>query len=220
MPGGHQPVDRLQDSFGGDLVDFLWDPLKKSLNATLHASIENSTGERVWGALWKPLEDSLEASLFFPLRDRLRDMLRAGDPRVLPPADGRSSKSLPAELGVLLLKSSGRHSALIGFYGGTARHLHWAFAGQHDAYWVAFYLFCEQALGVRYAPEQRRRLGLWADLCESGWWVPYDTWCICVDRPAAIEMERIPDPRRPERVTERFRSVEFRDGTKLQLQAP
>jgi hypothetical protein len=212
LPPGRHALDRLQDSCGGDLMDLVWDPLKWSLNATLKATIADSTGERVHDMLWRSLQDSIEDALFIPLRDSLQSMLQAGDSQVLPAADDRAADALLSGLGCLLLQASGRFSKLLEF-DGTARQLHWAFGGQHDVHWIAFYLFCEQVLGVRYEREQRQILGLFAELCETGWWVPYDTWCICVDRPAAIDMERLPDPRRLGLTTERFYRVTFRDGT-------
>jgi len=229
IPRGRQPEDRLRDSLGGVLVDSLWDPLKKSLNASLHYALDDSVGEHVYDALWKSLENSLEGSLFFPLRNGLSTLLRARDPRILPetfksellngPGDFTDDPqvSLLTVLGDKLLATSGRFSAVFGLEEGEPWRLHWAFCGQHDVHWVTFYLFCEQVLGVRYEPVYSRQLKFWADLCESGWWAPYDTWCICVERPSVVQMERVPDPQRPGRTTERLHcedgpALAFRDS--------
>jgi len=61
--------------------------------------------------------------------------------------------------------------------------------GQHDAYWIAFYKFCEE-IGVKYKKEDSKMLGLWDDLSQScGWWIPYDGICFISERHEICKFE-------------------------------
>lgn len=56
-------------------------------------------------------------------------------------------------------------------------------------YWASFYLYCKH-IGVEYAPEDRERLDLWAEIAQScGWWWPYENLAILTDRPVAIRWD-------------------------------
>src|SRR3990167_9103523 len=85
------------------------------------------------------------------------------------------------------------------------------FWGQMDAYWVAYYLFCRDILGVKYDTEKSRHLDLWRDGARScGWWWCYENYVIVCERPAVVNME-------PHDGAERLHcedgpAVVFRDG--------
>jgi hypothetical protein len=62
------------------------------------------------------------------------------------------------------------------------------FAGQHDAYWVAYHRFCE-AIGVCYPDRLRARLGWHEEVVRAcGWWWPFRGICFLADRPSAVHM--------------------------------
>jgi hypothetical protein len=62
--------------------------------------------------------------------------------------------------------------------------------GQHEAYWISFYLFCRDVLGVRYADEKSADLDRWRDLAKSCcWWWPYENWCVVSERPTVVGMD-------------------------------
>lgn len=58
--------------------------------------------------------------------------------------------------------------------------------GQHDAYWIAFYKFCEE-IGVVYEAKDAEILELWTVLCKSiMWWWAFDDYCFISNRPTEI----------------------------------
>ena len=66
------------------------------------------------------------------------------------------------------------------------------FAGQHLAYYIAFYSFAAK-IGVKFDADHWRIFQGWAALAESVcWWSPYDGVCIISDRPrkASFDAER------------------------------
>ena len=85
------------------------------------------------------------------------------------------------------------------------------FWGQMDSYWIAYYLFCRDILGVKYDTEKSRHLDLWRDVARScGWWWCYENYVIVCERPAVVNME-------PHDGAERLHcedgpAVVFRDG--------
>lgn len=57
------------------------------------------------------------------------------------------------------------------------------FCGQHDAYWVAFYLFCAE-IGVVYQADAASKLEIMGDLSRScGWIYFYENVCFVSGRP-------------------------------------
>ncbi len=85
------------------------------------------------------------------------------------------------------------------------------FWGQQDAYWIAFYKFCRDVVGIKYQKDKSEVLDLWAEIAESCMWFwPYDDVCIISNRPSTVRMDqrdRIHDYNLP--------CVEFRDGWKV-----
>ena len=85
------------------------------------------------------------------------------------------------------------------------------FWGQMDAYWIAYYLFCRDVLGVKYDAEKSRHLDLWGDIAQScGWWWCYEGYVIVSDRPDVVRMEAHGDAERLH--CENGPAVRFRDG--------
>ena len=139
--------DSLRDSLGASLRDSLrdslWVSLVDSLRASLRDSLVDSLGASLADSLWVSLWVSLEASLGDSLRDSLGASLEA---------------SLRASLRDSL-KDSLKKTKLV-------YHSSW-FDGQIDSYWVCFYLFCRDVLGVKYQPDKSRILDLHVRLCKS-----------------------------------------------------
>jgi hypothetical protein len=66
----------------------------------------------------------------------------------------------------------------------TSGCFHW---GGHEAYWVAFYRFCEAVVGVQYTKESSAQLRLHEELVRScGWVYPHDGVCFVSRRPTEI----------------------------------
>jgi len=65
---------------------------------------------------------------------------------------------------------------------------HW---GSMDSHWIAFYSFCNEVLGIKYAEEDMRRMRIHQDLAKScGWVVAYKGICILCERPEEIHWSK------------------------------
>lgn len=63
------------------------------------------------------------------------------------------------------------------------------FMGPMDAYWVAFYTYPKEVLGVSYGEREEKLLNLYNQVLEHcGWWFPFEYAVLCVDRPTEIHM--------------------------------
>lgn len=63
--------------------------------------------------------------------------------------------------------------------------------GQHEAYWIATYLFCRDVLSVKYEEEKNKYIDLWSEVCQSCcWWWPYEHYCIISERPTACHLNK------------------------------
>jgi hypothetical protein len=82
------------------------------------------------------------------------------------------------------------------------------YTGQHDATWIAFYMFAREELGCTYDDRSSLRLDLWAQQARTcGWWWPFEGLVIVSDRPSNISFDdrlRLHNDRGP--------AVLFRDG--------
>src|SRR3990167_5752579 len=109
------------------------------------------------------------------------------------------------------LKSSLESSLWSSLRSSGVEYISTSFWGQMDAYWIAYYLFCRDVLGVKYDAEKSRHLDLWRDVTQScGWWWCYENYVIICERPAVVNME-------PHDGAERLHcedgpAVVFRDG--------
>lgn len=87
--------------------------------------------------------------------------------------------------------------------------------GQVEAFWICFYTFCRDILGIRYVEKQNKLLNAWADLAHSTfWWWCFENYIVFSERPTEIHL--VPPP---EGGTERLHNtagpaVAFKDGTK------
>lgn len=84
------------------------------------------------------------------------------------------------------------------------------FWGQQDAYWVAFYKFCEEVLGIEYDKTSSERLQWHADITKSCMWIwAFENVCICCERPSTIHIrnDRLHNENGP--------ALSFRDGWNL-----
>jgi hypothetical protein len=87
-----------------------------------------------------------------------------------------------------------------------------ALHGQTNAYWVAFYKYCRDVLGVTY--ERNDEFNLWEKVTlNAGWWWPYEEACICCERPETIQWETDSPADRPPRLHSLTGpAIKFRDG--------
>lgn len=104
-------------------------------------------------------------------------------------------------------------------YGGTlseAKNEVWnALHGQTNAYWVAFYLFARDHLGISY--RRNDEFEYWVQLTQSsGWWWPYENVCIICERPTEIHWEEdTPADQLPRLHNTTGPAITFRDGHKV-----
>jgi hypothetical protein len=165
-----------------------------SLGSSLRSSLGSSLRSSLGSSLGSSLESSLESSLWSSLRSSLGSSLES---------------SLWSSLGSSLRSSLG--SSL----GSSLRSSLWSslgsrFLGQQDAYWIAFYKFCEK-IGVQYEASASEHLNWWSDIAKSCmWWWPFENYCIVSNRPLVIRMDE-------RRVLHSFDkpAIEFRDGWKI-----
>jgi hypothetical protein len=88
------------------------------------------------------------------------------------------------------------------------------FWGSLDSYWIAFYLFCRDVIGVTYDAKDSESLDQWAILAKSCFfWYPFENYCICSDRPKTIHWDMEPETPRLHNAT--APAVTFRDDWKI-----
>jgi hypothetical protein len=187
-----------ETALGGRLWASLWDSLGDSLRASLSASLSASLG----ASLSASLGDALAASLEAALGDRLGASLSAslGDALAasLEAALGdRLGASLWSSLGDALAASLAARleDSLLPTTDGRAavRPASTQWWGQMDLYWIAYYRYAQEVLGVRYAPEAQAGLDLLEEIGHAcSWWYPREGLVIACDRPAVIQMEEHP----------------------------
>ncbi len=156
----------LKDSLGASLRASLGASLRASLGASLRDSLVASLG----ASLGASLKDSLGASLWASLGASLRALLGAS-----------LVASLGASLGASLKDSLG--ASLRASLGGE-------WWGQHDSYWIAFYLFCRDVIGVKYDNQKSKDLDLWRDIAQSCcWWWCFQNYVIISERPTVCKLD-------------------------------
>ena len=63
------------------------------------------------------------------------------------------------------------------------------FLGQQEASWIAVSLLARDIAGVRFTPENSKRLDMWAEIARCCmWWYPFHRICFVCERPAEIHM--------------------------------
>ena len=69
---------------------------------------------------------------------------------------------------------------------GSLRDAWW---GQHESYWIAFYLFCRDIVGVKFDEKRSRQLDMWRDIAQSCcWWWCYENYVVVSERPTVCRM--------------------------------
>jgi hypothetical protein len=62
--------------------------------------------------------------------------------------------------------------------------------GEHEAYWLAFYYYCNRVLNIEYPQEDLDKLDLWMILALNiNWWYPYEDTVFVSHKPVSIEYE-------------------------------
>jgi hypothetical protein len=177
----------LGSSLGSSIESSLWSSLGSSFGSSLRSSIESSLRSSLESSLRSSIESSLWTSLWSSIESSLRS-------------------SIESSLWSSLWSSLG--SSLWSSLGSSLRS---AYLGQESAYWVSFYAFCRDVVGVPYDAQKSLDLDLWSEVVKScGWWWPFDGLCIVANRPESICWE-------PGRMPERLHcttgpSVRYRDG--------
>lgn len=61
---------------------------------------------------------------------------------------------------------------------------HW---GQADAFWIAFYDYCQRVLEVKYEATAAKHLAIHMKVSSScGWWYPFENICVVCERPLEL----------------------------------
>lgn len=87
---------------------------------------------------------------------------------------------------------------------------HTSLWGNHDAFWIGFYKYCEK-IGVKYSEEDQKALDTWADLALScGWWYPFEFACFICKKAIYTKLDeqnRLHNPDGP--------CIEYPDGFRM-----
>jgi hypothetical protein len=177
----------LGDNLGAYLGDNLWanlgDNLWANLGDNLRDNLGANLGANLWDNLGANLRDNLWANLGANLWDNLRDNLGAN-----------LRANLRDNLGANRLK-----------------YFYTYFWGSLDSYWLAFYTFPKEHLGLQYSANDNALLELWADLARSTfWWWPFEKIVVISDRPSLIQKDE-----RTRLHSETGPACAFRDGWEL-----
>lgn len=61
--------------------------------------------------------------------------------------------------------------------------------GSQEAYWLAYYLFCRDVLGVKYDKKESLFLNYYQTIAENaGWWFPYEKICLISKLPTIVRV--------------------------------
>jgi hypothetical protein len=175
--------DSLQNSLGNSLGD-LWDSLQASLGGSLHASLHDNLGVSLHASLGVSLRDSLQVSLWDSLGASFRNNLQVS-------LGASLYDSLQASLQVSLGTSTASLMAsLRDSFDNPRDGFGQEWWGQHDSYWIAFYLFCRDVFGIKYNAQNSFDLDLWRDVAQSCcWWWCYQNYVIVSERPTIVRLD-------------------------------
>ena len=85
------------------------------------------------------------------------------------------------------------------------------FWGSMESYWVAYYAFARDVLGVKYDAQKSSDLDLWSEVTKScGWWWPYRGLVIVSEKPESVRWEA--DRERPRLHALDGPALRYRDG--------
>jgi hypothetical protein len=182
----------------------LRDTLQDSLRRALHFALEDTWRRDAWmvhhrSGLHGPPPGGL---LLATLHDALRRALwvATGGLRGATPSDdligvalsedglwAAAQAALAAATGAAVWSPEG--DRMLGLMRENRRDAAMCLLGQHDAPWIAAYLFCRDELGDRFAPTASACLDLWAEVARSCmWWWPYRGLCVACERPAELHL--------------------------------
>lgn len=67
-------------------------------------------------------------------------------------------------------------------------YVHTQFLGSMNSYWIAYYLFAEEYLGIVYDKDKSELLHIWADLAKAcSWFWCYEDFCFVSDKPDLLK---------------------------------
>ena len=199
----------LRDQLGDQLGGQLWGQLRGQLRDQLWGQLRDQLEDQLWGQLGDQLGDQLrdqlegqlEGQLWGQLRGQLRGQLGG---HLRDQLGDQLGGQLEGQLGGQLWGQLGDHlwgqlwdqlgSQLwdqlwdqLGSQKIQFKDTNWW--GQHDAYWVAYYMFGRE-IGVSYDAEMSRRLDLHGEVCRSCMWFwLFEGLCILSDRPSEIHRD-------------------------------
>ena len=159
--------------------------------ATISASILGELDKKGW-ELVKNLQDEVKEMLkeYEGFADSLKIIDARGEPEKIFEALNDMCTAAVEAAGTTLEKVAKHINAGIHNVVHQSR-----FYGQHESYWIAFYCFCQEVLGVEYEEESAHLLKLWETLARStGWWWAYDNICIMTERQSKISWSDDPVP--------------------------
>jgi hypothetical protein len=164
--------ENLGENLGENLRENLGENLWENLRENLRENLWENLGENLRANLWENLGANLRANLWANLRENLRENLWEN-----------LGENLRANLWENLRENLRENVWENFLYFDT----YWW--GQMDAYWVAFYLFTQE-MGICYNDQDRKKLKLHAEICQSAcWFWPYDQIVFVSDRPSLIKKD-------------------------------
>jgi hypothetical protein len=176
------------------------------------------------------LRSALDECLSRPDLDPPRAARKNGKPwPILPPLDALNVGVPLREVLRQGVRAALRTSLADGFYlpvrAVLAVHgpLPVAWYGQQESHWIAYYDALRRLGLARYRRADGEYLDVWAVLAQScGWWWPGEEMCVIVERPAAIQVEPVPDGWHGQVQLHRGSRgpVEYRDGWRPLLNHP
>ena len=184
---GRSPLDCLLILWA--IKSKTWGDLCKRLGGQLGGQLGDQLGgqlgDQLRGQLWGQLGDQLGGQLGDQLWGQLRGQLR-----------GQLWGQLGGQLGGQLWDQLGGQlgDQLRGQLGGQLRdqlgeELGREWWGQHESYWISFYLFCRDILDTKHGEVENRRLNLWRDIAQSCcWWWCYENYVVISERPTVCRM--------------------------------
>jgi len=193
---GGQLGDQLRDQLRGQLRDQLRDQLWGQLGGQLRGQLGDQLRDQLWGQLGDQLRGQLGGQLRGQLGGQLRGQL-----------GGQLRDQLRGQLGDQLWDQL--WGQLGGQLGDQLRdQLAQCWWAQHEAAWIAFYLWPETNLAVNYKEQVSRRLALWETTARSSsWWWPMIGLVVLTERPSNVSVDgegRLHDERGP--------ALGYRDG--------
>src|SRR3990167_7579822 len=154
-------LPQIKELFGKELKDSLRSNLRSNLWSNLESNLRSNLGSNLESSLWSNLWSNLRSNL----RSNLGSNLWS---------------NLGSNLGSNLWSNLGSN---LGFEDGY-------FWGQQDSFWIAFYMFPEIFLGIKYDSEKSELLKMWSELAKScNWWHPYENFCFVSDRPESLHFD-------------------------------